>query len=195
MAAVSGRNVRQTGYSAPSQSSRRQTDTGRSSQASRSSQTSRSRQTAQGGAYVYGNAVPKKREWEEPVREPERRIDRKKQNRARRNRERAEHMSPGYVIFLSLALFAMGWILIGYITLQSDITNSIQQISTLESELNDLKQANDEEYNRIVGSVNLEEIRRIAIQELGMQYASEGQIVDFTNENGDYVKQMASIPE
>ena len=42
--------------------------------------------------------------------------------------------------------------------------------------------------------MNLEEIKRIAIQELGMQYAGEGQIVPFSSEDNDYVKQMAEIP-
>ena len=104
-------------------------------------------------------------------------------------------MSAGYVLFLSLALLATGCILVGYIKLQSDITNSIKNIARLETQLNDLRLANDEEYNRITSRVDLEEIRRIAIQELGMQYAKEGQIVTFESENNDYVKQIAAIPE
>ena len=104
-------------------------------------------------------------------------------------------MNAGYVAFLCMALIATGIILINYIGLQSDITNSVQHISALESELNDLKLANDEEYSRITSSVDLEEIKRIAIQELGMQYAEEGQVVTFASENSDYVKQMADIPQ
>lgn len=104
-------------------------------------------------------------------------------------------MNAGYVVFLCMALVATGLILINYIGLQSDITNSVQHISALESELNDLKLANDEEYSRITSSVDLEEIKRIAIQELGMQYAEEGQVVTFASENSDYVKQMADIPQ
>ena len=104
-------------------------------------------------------------------------------------------MNIGYVLFLCVALLAVGIILVNYIGLQSDITNSVKQISTLESQLNDLKLANDEEYSRITSSIDLEEIKRIAIQELGMQYAEEGQIVSFASENSDYVKQMADIPQ
>ena len=129
------------------------------------------------------------------TREIEQRPKKRLSNTARRNREKAEHMNFGYVLFLSLALFATGWILVGYIGLQSDITNSIKHISVLEKELNNLKLANDEEYNRITSNIDLEEVRRIAIEELGMQYAKEGQIINFTSENSDYVKQMASIPE
>lgn len=103
-------------------------------------------------------------------------------------------MSAGYVLFLSAALAAAGIILVYYIGLQSDITNSVKNIAALERQLNELKVANEEEYSRISSSVDLEEIRRIAIQELGMQYAREGQIISFASENSDYVKQMAQIP-
>ena len=141
--------------------------------------------------YVHGSAVRKLDVTKEIEQSPKKKLS----NTARKNREKAEHMSAGYVLFLSLALVATGCILVGYIKLQSDITNSIKNIARLETQLNDLKLANDEEYNRITSRVDLEEIRRIAIQELGMQYAKEGQIVTFESENNDYVKQIAAIPE
>lgn len=148
-------------------------------------------QDGRGQAYVYGNAVRKPEVRTQIGARPVRRIS----NTTRRNREKAKHMSPGYVLFLSLALMVTGIILTGYIGLQSDITNSVQHISVLEKQLNDLKLANDEEYSRITSSVNLEEIKKVAIQELGMQYAGEGQVVSFASENNDYVKQMADIPQ
>ncbi|MDE7247692.1 MAG: cell division protein FtsL [Lachnospiraceae bacterium] len=147
--------------------------------------------TRQNAYYVHGNTVRKFRPDQETVREPKKKVN----NSIRRNRDRAKHMNAGYVLFLALALAATGIILVYYIGLQSDITNSVKHISTLESQLNDLKVANEENYSRISSSVDLEEIRRIAIQELGMQYAQEGQIISFTSENNDYVKQMAEIPK
>ena len=122
--------------------------------------------------------------------EPQRKIS----NRTRKNRDKARHMSAGYVFFLSVALVVTGFVLVNYIGLQSDITHRVENISRLEKELNDLKLANDEEYSRITSSVDLEEIKRIAIQELGMQYAEEGQIISFASESNDYVKQMEDIP-
>lgn len=113
---------------------------------------------------------------------------------ARKNREKAVCMNLGYVTFLVAAMLVTASVLINYIQLQSQITNNVEQISHLESQLNDLKLANDEEYSRITSSIDLEEIKRIAIGELGMQYASEGQIVTYTNEGSDYVKQVAEIP-
>ncbi|MCI8323269.1 MAG: cell division protein FtsL [Lachnospiraceae bacterium] len=141
--------------------------------------------------YVQGNTVrniqPERRTTDRP--------NRKVNNTVRRNREKAKHMSAGYVLFLLTALVATGIILVYYIGLQSDITNSVKHISVLERQLNELKVANEEDYSRISSSVDLEEIRRIAIQELGMQYAQEGQIISFASENSDYVKQMAEIPQ
>lgn len=104
-------------------------------------------------------------------------------------------MSFGYVLFLSAALVAAGMILTGYIGLQSDITNSIKNISRLESRLNTMKLDNDEEYSRITSSVDLEEVKRIAIQELGMRYAQEGQIITFSGKGSDYMRQVADIPK
>ena len=141
--------------------------------------------------YVQGNAVRKL----DITKEIEDQSAKKVSHTARKNRERAKHMSAGYVMFLCIATVVTGIILTNYIRLQSDITNSVKNISTLEKKLNDLRLANDEGYSRITSSVNLEEIRRIAIQELGMQYAEEGQIIPFESQDNDYVKQMADIPQ
>lgn len=142
-------------------------------------------------AYIQGNTARKlqvvPKEYERPVR--------KLSHTTRKNRERALHMNIGYVLFLVTAMVAAGVILTGYLTLQSDITNSIKNISKLESELNSMKLDNDETYSRITSNVNLEEVRRIAIQELGMQYAQEGQIVTFNGEDSDYVRQTGEIPD
>lgn len=147
--------------------------------------------TAKSGVYVQGNTA---RRLEAELYAP--RQPKGQQNHTvRKNREKAYHMSLGYVLFLACALLSAGVILMGYIGLQADITNSIKTISSMESELNALKLKNDEEYSRITSNVDLEEVKRIAIQELGMQYAQEGQIIVFSGEGSDYVRQVADIPE
>ena len=121
--------------------------------------------------------------------------ERKTAHNVRRNRERALYMNVGYVLFLVTAMVTAAIILTGYLRLQSDITNSIKHISQMESRLNELKLENDENYSRITSSVNLEEVKRVAIQELGMRYAEEGQIVTFDGEGSDYVRQTGEIPD
>ena len=147
--------------------------------------------TARSGVYVQGNTA---RRLEEELYAP-RRPQRQLSHTARKNREKADHMSFGYVVFLTCALLMTGAILTWYIGLQADITNSIKTISSMESQLNELKLKNDEEYSRITSKIDLEEVKRIAIQELGMQYAQEGQIITFSGEGSDYVRQVADIPE
>ncbi len=141
--------------------------------------------------YQYSSAARKL----QTVPQQEQRPIRKISHTTRKNRERALHMNIGYVLFLAAAMVAAGVILTGYLKLQSDITNSIKHIAILESELNQLKLDNDENYSRITSNVNLEEVRRIAICELGMQYAEEGQIVAFDGEDSDYVRQTGKIPD
>lgn len=141
--------------------------------------------------YVHGSAV-RKLDVQRRVQEPPRK---RLSNATRKNREKAFYMNLPYVAFLVSALVIMGVVLVGYIRLQSEITSTVKNISKLESELNDLKLENDEAYSRITSSVDLEEIRRIAIGELGMSYAKEGQIINYSIDGSDYVKQFKDIPQ
>ena len=105
-------------------------------------------------------------------------------------------MSTVNLIFMVAALSAAGLILYVYIYLQSEITSTIKNISYMEQELNELTLENNEAYNRISGNIDLEEIKRIAIQEYGMRYVQQGQIVTYTDGGGnDYVRQMKEISE
>lgn len=115
-------------------------------------------------------------------------------NQTRKNRERARYMNLGYVAFLAVAMLVAGYVLIGYIQLQAELTAQVEQIAALESQLNSLKLSNDEELARINSSLDLEEIKRIAVGELGMVYATEGQIVNYDSEGNDYVRQISDIP-
>lgn len=137
-----------------------------------------------GNIYVYDNTARNldvQRQLEEPRRK-------KLSNEARKNRDKARHMNMGYMVFLAAALCTCGIILVNYIQLQSELTTRTKNVAKLESKLNVLKMENDEKYNRITGNIDLEEIRRVAIGELGMTYAKEGQIVPYTSEGYDYMR-------
>lgn len=158
-----------------------------------------SRQTTYGqtqnrrGSYEYqhGTAV-KEPSFEELLEEAPRR---KPNHAARKNREKAVQMNFAYIVFLIGALALAAFVLIGYINLQSDITNSVKRVSRMESELHALRQDNDEYETRINSSIDLEEVKRIAICELGMKYASEGQIIRVEGGGDDYARKYAEIPQ
>lgn len=136
--------------------------------------------------YVYDNTardLKVQRQLAEPARRPV-------QHEVRKNREKARHMSMGYVLFLAAALLVAGLILVNYVQLQAELTNMTKTISIRESELSNMQMTNDEAYNRVMSSIDLEEVKRIAIGELGMVYAQEGQIYTYTNESNDYMRQV-----
>ena len=115
--------------------------------------------------------------------------------KSEKKRQKKMHMSIMYVAFLAVALLVLGKSLISYVELQSDITSTVDRISSYETKLNDLTLANDDEYSKIVDDVDLEEVRRIAVEELGMVYASEDQVIEYSRENSDYVRQLSDIPD
>jgi cell division protein FtsL len=104
-------------------------------------------------------------------------------------------MNMGYIFVLAVSIVLVCIVLMSYVKLQSEMTNHISNISSLESELNEKKLANDETYTKIMSSVDLEEIKRIAVNELGMKYAKEGQVIEYEGEGNDYVRQYSDIPE
>ena len=141
-------------------------------------------------AYVEGNTV---RRLETAPRRLEEETKKQISHRTRKNREKAAHMNPGYVLFLSMAILVTGIVCIQYLQIQSDITNRLENIASLESQFNALKTGNDEEYNRILGTVDLEEVKRVAMEELGMTYAKDGQVIVFQSEESDFVRQYIDI--
>ena len=134
--------------------------------------------------YIYDNTA-RDLQVRRQIEEPRRQLS----HETRKNREKARHMSIGYVTFLMVALVACAFFLVNYIQMQSQLTTKITEVSRMESELNALKLSNDEEYSRITSSVNLEEIKKIAIGELGMTYAAEGQVIPYAGISNDYMRQ------
>ncbi len=145
-------------------------------------------------AYVYGNTIrketlPKAKEHISPDK------PRQTSRQVRKNRNKALHMSAGYVVFLAIAAIAALIVCTGYLKLQSEITSRSRNIASLQEELADLKEDNTTRYNAVLNSVNLEEIREKAINELGMVYASPEQIIKYKSPTSNTVKQYEDIPK
>ena len=141
-------------------------------------------------------AVPdyrrERREREEREREEQLR---RRKRQVRRNQERQLRMSKRYVVFLTMAVTVFGVFAGTYIKIQSDMTARMNTISSLESQIADLKADNDEAYKRIRMSVDLDSVREKALNELGMSYAKESQIIYYTVDNDDFMNQYSEIPQ
>ena len=152
--------------------------------------------------YINGNTV---RELEEaqPIRRERRsreeiersRREKNRRNAARRNRERAFGMSKGYVFFLSVCVAASAFSAVSLIQTQSSVSQKMKNVAVLQSQIEDLQSDNSARYKEITNSVDLNYIKDVAINELGMSYASEEQVVYYSVENNNYMDQYSDIPE
>jgi len=119
----------------------------------------------------------------------------RRRNAAKRNRERALHMSRSYVAFLTLCVGVIAFAAVSLVQIQSQVTQRMEHIAALESQITDLKADNDARYKEIVTSVDLDYIKDVAVNELGMQYATEDQIIYYSVVNDNFMDQYSDIPE
>lgn len=144
-----------------------------------------------GRNYVYGNAarqLPRETKKEFYVRS--------RSVREQEKQERRAYQKKIYNAVLIVAtVVALCFIIWHYINVQAEVTSLMNQKAYLQSQYETLRLDNDLYEDRIYSAVNLQEIERIAVEELGMKLAGEGQIITYSGEIEDYVKQYADMPE
>ena len=145
--------------------------------------------------YVYGNVAAKPETVPEYHEKSPERPRKKASKQVRKNRRKALHMNSTYVIFLSVAAIMALLVCVNYVKLQSRIAGYSKNITAMQTELANLREENNAKYNAVMDSVNLDEIRDRAQNQLGMVYASPEQIIGYDNPAADYVKQYEDIPE
>ena len=139
-------------------------------------------------AYVYGNTARALRPIDDEVKSPK-----KISNKSRKNIDRDTRMNPGFMAFLTLAMVITGVICVQYIKLQSEVTSYVDKIASMEIELDSIRAENDDYESRIKGAIGLENIKKRAMDDLGMSYASDDQIVIYESDGTDYVRQFISL--
>ncbi|MCR4791126.1 MAG: hypothetical protein K5871_00090 [Lachnospiraceae bacterium] len=94
---------------------------------------------------------------------------------------------------LALVSFAIcAYVMVSYVRLRSELTEMNRSVTAKRSELSSMISHNDAEYNRIMAGVDLAEIEAVARGELGMTYASEGQICYYSGETSDYMRRYGN---
>jgi len=141
--------------------------------------------------YVYGNAVPKEDYIPERV-EREARARERSQIQAK-NRKAALRMDLPYLILLTAAAITALFICVNYLQVQAQINASIKNIEAQETILEKYKTDNDALESRIEASINLDEIYKVATQEMGMVYANKDQVITYDKTPTEYVRQNEDI--
>lgn len=142
--------------------------------------------------YMDGNAV--RRMQAVPAPAPQHKTPKQVSHRAQVNRDRALSMNPAFVLFLTLVSIAILFACVNFLQMKSEITRKANTLAVLESEYSQLKADNDAYYSQVSSSADIEKIKAIAINRLGMKYASEDQVITYTTERSSYVKQYQDVP-
>lgn len=143
--------------------------------------------------YIYGNTVRREMELPERQRRARRRSIEKVDSQ--RRIEGALSMDAPYVIMLTLALIVVLGMCVAYLHVQADITARIKNIEAQEKLLEQYVTDNDALQSRIDASIDLDEIYKVATEELGMVYANKDQVISYEKAPTEYVRQYDNITE
>ena len=110
------------------------------------------------------------------------------------NRERALQMNLGYVLFLTVMAVFTVFLCVNYLQLQAKSTKLRREVTALESSLDALRLENDLDYDRVMTGIDMEHVKDVAMNELGMVYISKKQIITYNQQDSDYVRQYEKIP-
>lgn len=111
-----------------------------------------------------------------------------------RNRDKALRMNGAYVFFLavvSVFCLSMG---VMYLGIQSEITNTREQITELKNDISTLTAKNEAIDYAIQGYISSDRIIKVAKTELGMVEADSDQVVLYKNTDSEYTAQYKDIP-
>ncbi|MCR4895801.1 MAG: hypothetical protein K5891_03380 [Lachnospiraceae bacterium] len=135
------------------------------------------------GGYQYGTAARNYRQPHQAEREY-------RANQASPERKRL-HIVDIAGSLLVLAAFAIcALVMVNYVRLQGELTAARRAVSAQEIRLSEMRSQNDARYSEILAGVNLGEIESIAREELGMNYAGEGQMIYYSTDTTDYMRKV-----
>ena len=112
----------------------------------------------------------------------------------RRNRTKALSTGRAYVVFLAVIAVATVFMCVRYLQLKSTITAQVAANEKLESRLVSLRSENDALLENVNNGVDWNHIKDVAIDKLGMKYATEDQIVWYNSDDSYFVTQYCDVP-
>ena len=114
--------------------------------------------------------------------------------RTMRNRSRALAFSRGYVVFLAVMAVMTVAMCVYYLQMKETVTSQLESNARLESRLTAVTSENDALYETITNSVDWDHVKDVAINKLGMTYATEDQVIWYNIGESGYVRQFRDVP-
>ncbi len=148
-----------------------------------------------GTSYVDGNTVRKLRVAPDVRREEEQYEVPQRRRQEHRHQKTLSGISFASLIVLTVAIIATVYVCVDYLMVQNEITVMNKQIVSMEKQITTLTKENDAAYEAINTAVDLDEIYRVAVEELGMVYPNKNEVITYKSGSADYVRQYEDIPE
>ena len=98
------------------------------------------------------------------------------------------------LIFLALISSATVLMCVHYVRLKATITAQLSENRKLEDTLVSVRSENDALLENVNNALDWNHIKDVAINEMGMKYATEEQIVWYNTDESCYIRQYAELP-
>ena len=113
---------------------------------------------------------------------------------ARAERSLARNLDAFSLVILVAAIAVTIYTMMSFLTVNSDVTSMSKQVAALEKEIIDIENINEAALAKANASVDLDEVYRIATEELGMVHASRNRVITYESTNSDFVRQYSGVP-
>lgn len=147
--------------------------------------------------YIEGNVVRKREavpKYEPQPQKSREELERERRRRlaAKRNQQKALVMNRGYVAFLTAATVVCLAVCLLFVHIQSDITTRMANITSLETQISEIKAENTATEKRIETTMNMDQVKAAAAG-MGLAYPTSDQIQYYSVENSDYMNQYGDV--
>lgn len=148
-----------------------------------------------GTSYVDGNTVRKLRVAPDIRREEEQYEIPRRRQQQHSHQKTLSGINFASLIVLTVAIIATVYVCVDYLMVQNQVTVMNKRIVSMEKQITTLTNENDAAYEAINTAVDLDEIYRVAVEELGMVYPNKNEVITYQRGSADYVRQYEDIPE
>jgi cell division protein FtsB len=145
-------------------------------------------------SYVDGNTVRKLSVAPDIRREEERYVTPSPRRQEHRQTKTLSSINFASLMVLSVAIIATVYVCVDYLMLQNQVSQMNKSIIRLEKELTVLTNENDASFEAIDSAVNLDYIYQVAVEELGMVYPNNNEVITYKSSSSNYVRQYEDIP-
>ncbi len=146
-------------------------------------------------SYIEGNTarklavVPDYDREVQPIRRPSPRKQERKQPKA------FSGINFASLLVLTVAIAATVFVCADYLKLQTEVTKMEKSIKTMEKGLTALTNENDAAYAVINTAYDLDYVYKVAVEELGMVYPNNNEVITYEGSDEGYVRQYEDIPD